>query len=105
MKISDPNIISKPKPEPKWKPCTLRDDPLWQGHFDAILNGLYAANFRLDWDALPEREVLHERMATLATLAYVGACQAHCTAFISDHPNPEVEVKHFNEIISEGAGE
>jgi hypothetical protein len=96
--------IPKPKPEPKWEPCTLRDDPSWQGHYNAILGGLFSANFHLDWNALPEPEVVNERAAHLVAIAYVGACQAHCQAFISD-PNPEVEVERLNEIIGGGTDE
>ena len=104
MKANPSNIISKQKPEARWKPCTLRDDPSWQSHYNAILGGLFSSNFHLDWNALPEPEVMHERAAELVAIAYIGACQAHCHAFVSD-PNPEVEIKRFNEIIRGGAGE
>ena len=61
--------ISKPKTEPKWKPRNLRDDPQWQGHFNAILTGLYSSCFGpINWNSPPEPEELQKLGNTFDTM-------------------------------------
>ena len=97
-----------PYPPPARK---LRDDPQFQGYYNAILGGLFASSFgSVDWHAFdqpgPHFDELLDRANNLVTVAYHGARYAHCMAYMAEHHGDDNEIEEFNASIeANGNGE
>jgi hypothetical protein len=99
---------TEPKPSktttPKPAPQRLRDDPQFQGHYNAILTGLFSSSFGpIDWPAFeepdPAFDELVNRASRLVAIAYHGACYAHYRAFVAEDHSDE-EIAEFNATIN-----
>jgi hypothetical protein len=102
-KTPKPMKTTTNEPQPTLKPHRLRDDPHWQGHYNAILTGLYSRFEEPDYDAYesPKEgfEALETQLEHLAFIAYQGACHAHCHAHLAEPPSEE-EIAQFNASIN-----
>ena len=89
--------------QPAPPPHRLRDDLIWQGHFNAILTGLYshfedsdAEHFDSPMEAF---QALSQRLERRTMIAYQGACHAHCHSQMAE-PYSDEELSKFVDDIN-----
>ena len=101
--MKTPNQTPKSKSLPQPPPHRLRDDPIWQGHYNAILTGLYARFKDIDaehFDSPKEAfEALSQRLEHLTMIAYQGACHAHCYSHMAERYS-DAELAQFVDDIN-----
>jgi hypothetical protein len=104
MKTDSPTSTS---PAPKSAPerHRLRDDPVFQAHYNSILGGLYSTFPTIeigddDYES-PEAafKALSEKLEYFTTVAYQAAAHAHCYAQRIE-PYSDEEVTAFNSAIN-----
>jgi hypothetical protein len=96
MKSSSPQAKSSAPPQPH----RLRDDPVWQGHYNAILGGLFSRFECGDYgqdveDPRQAFEAMSKRCQLFVTIAYQGANHAHAHTHLAE-PYTDAEIAAFN---------